>query len=100
MASTGAVLLPVEPATSAPVKRLALLGNPNTGKTTLFNALCGTRAKTSNFPGTTTAMRAGRLMLEPGAAVDVVDLPGIYDLHGRAPESRVVAGVLEAEGRD
>ena len=69
MASTGAVLLPDEPATSAPVKRLALLGNPNTGKTTLFNALCGTRAKTSNFPGTTTAaIASGKLAPQRNAA--------------------------------
>ena len=42
---------------------VALLGNPNTGKTTLFNRLCGARAKTSNFPGTTTAMRLGRTVI-------------------------------------
>ncbi len=96
MASTGAVLLPVEPATSAPVKRLALLGNPNTGKTTLFNALCGTRAKTSNFPGTTTAMRSGRMPM-PGdqPEINVVDLPGLYDLHNTSPESVIVRRVLE-----
>ena len=45
--------------------RIALIGNPNTGKTTLFNRLCGARAKTSNFPGTTTASRVGRAAL-PG----------------------------------
>ena len=54
-----AVLSPVAGpyATAAPVQRVALIGNPNTGKTTLFNALCGARAKTSNFPGTTTSAR-------------------------------------------
>ena len=45
---------------AAAVRRIALIGNPNTGKTTLFNALCGARAKTSNFPGTTTSVRTGR----------------------------------------
>ncbi len=49
----------VRPAAAAAVRRVALIGNPNTGKTTLFNALCGARAKTSNFPGTTTAVRTG-----------------------------------------
>jgi ferrous iron transport protein B len=48
--------------------RIALVGNPNTGKTTLFNRLRGARAKTSNFPGTTTAARIGRATLANGAA--------------------------------
>ncbi len=56
-----------------------LVGNPNTGKTTLFNQLCGARAKTSNFPGTTTALRMGTLRL-PEAQVELLDMPGIYDL--------------------
>ncbi len=75
---------------------VALLGNPNTGKTTLFNRLCGARAKTSNFPGTTTAMRAGRTHVgaEP---MDVVDLPGLYTLHGDSPEATIVRGVLRGD---
>ena len=44
--------------------RIALLGNPNTGKTTLFNQLCGLRARTANFPGTTTNARFGSWNLE------------------------------------
>jgi len=72
---------------------IALLGNPNTGKTTLFNRLCGTRAKTSNFPGTTTAVRLGHCAI--GAhAISVMDLPGIYSLDGPTPESAIVRGVL------
>ncbi len=79
---------------------VALLGNPNTGKTTLFNRLCGARAKTSNFPGTTTAMRVGRSQV--GAeAIEVIDLPGLYSLQGESPEATIVRGVLrgDAEGR-
>lgn len=72
---------------------VALLGNPNTGKTTLFNRLCGARAKTSNFPGTTTAMRVGRMMLD-GRSLDVIDLPGLYSLSGESPESTIVRRVL------
>ena len=81
--------------------RLALVGNPNTGKTTLFNRLCGTRAKTSNFPGTTTAARIGRATL-PGmrsvVEADVVDLPGIYRLSLETPESSICRDVLMGEG--
>ena len=75
------------------VLRVALFGNPNTGKTTVFNRLCGVRSKTSNFPGTTTAMRTGRADLGSGPA-DVVDLPGIYDLRLDSPESHIVRAVL------
>src|SRR5689334_1761776 len=76
--------------------RIALIGNPNTGKTTLFNRLCGARAKTANFPGTTTAARVGRMVL--GRAVELVDLPGLYALSLDAPESRVCRSVLLGEG--
>ncbi|HEY0873327.1 MAG TPA: ferrous iron transporter B [Vicinamibacterales bacterium] len=73
--------------------RIALLGNPNTGKTTLFNALCGARAKTSNFPGTTTGVRTGRADLD-GIRAEVVDLPGVYDLRYGSPEVRIAQDVL------
>ena len=79
--------------------RLALLGNPNTGKTTLFNALCGLRAKASNYPGTTTTIRVGTAVRDNGPRVDIVDLPGLYDIHTDTPESRIVADVLRPEGR-
>ena len=49
--------------------RVALVGNPNTGKTTLFNELCGMRARTSNYPGTTTAIRVGIGVLVGGTGV-------------------------------
>lgn len=72
---------------------VALLGNPNTGKTTLFNRLCGARAKTSNFPGTTTARRVGQMRLGE-SAIDVIDLPGLYSLQGDSPEAGIVREVL------
>jgi ferrous iron transport protein B len=75
---------------------VALLGNPNTGKTTLFNRLCGARAKTSNFPGTTTAMRVGRSQLVD-RAIDVIDLPGLYSLQGSSPEASIVREVLRGQ---
>ena len=55
---------------------LALVGNPNAGKTTLFNALTGLRAKTANFPGTTVERKVGRLHLDHKQIV-VIDLPGL-----------------------
>jgi ferrous iron transport protein B len=79
----------------APVRRIALIGNPNTGKTTLFNALCGVRAKTSNFPGTTTAVRTGHAEVPGRDPLDVLDLPGVYDLEIDVPESRIAAALLD-----
>jgi ferrous iron transport protein B len=79
------------PATST--RRIALLGNPNTGKTTLFNQLCGLRAKTSNYPGTTTAIRLGTLV-DRHQRREFVDLPGVYDLQTQTPESEVALKVL------
>jgi ferrous iron transport protein B len=73
--------------------RVVLAGNPNTGKTTLFNALCGARAKTSNFPGTTTSTRTGRTDLS-GLSVEVLDIPGIYELHLDSTESRIARDLL------
>ena len=82
-------------------RRILLVGNPNTGKTTLFNRFCGMRAKTANFPGTTTDVRRGRTILpplEPGAApevIELVDLPGVYSLDLDVPESKVARTALQ-----
>lgn len=81
-------------ASTARAHRIALIGNPNTGKTTLFNALCGARAKTSNFPGTTTAVRTGHHD-ENGTTIEVLDLPGVYDLDLDVPESAIASDVLD-----
>lgn len=87
--------------------RIALIGNPNTGKTTIFNRLCGARAKTSNFPGTTTSSRVGKAAIAPPDAaraqteprmVEVVDLPGLYRLDLDIPESNICRSVLLGEG--
>jgi ferrous iron transport protein B len=76
------------------VTRIALIGNPNTGKTTVFNRLCGARAKTANYPGTTAAMRIGRFQLDAGRAVDLVDLPGLYQLRADAVEAVEIRDLL------
>ncbi len=74
--------------------RVALLGNPNTGKTTLFNRLCGARAKTANFPGVTVEHRSGTAA-GPDGPVEVVDLPGTYSLALELPESRLCRDCLD-----
>jgi ferrous iron transport protein B len=79
--------------------RVLLIGNPNTGKTTIFNRLCGTRARTSNFPGTTTATRTGRAELGPSRGIEVIDIPGVYELHLDAPEARIARELLQGNGR-
>jgi ferrous iron transport protein B len=86
------------PASAAPPACFALLGNPNTGKTTLFNRLCGIRAKTANFPGSTVEARIGRATLDDHA-IRVVDLPGLYGLNLDRPESRTCREYLHAEIR-
>ncbi len=88
---------PVFPA-RATVPRIALIGNPNTGKTTVFNRLCGTRAKTSNFPGTTTTARVGRAIVGEDLLAEVVDLPGLYQLSLDVPEAQIARDVLEGAG--
>jgi ferrous iron transport protein B len=94
-----AVAIPEQAARSrSRLDRVALIGNPNTGKTTTFNRLCGARAKTSNFPGTTTATRLGRSEISPHRAVEIIDLPGVYELHFDAPESLIARAVLEGDG--
>jgi ferrous iron transport protein B len=74
--------------------RAALLGQPNTGKTTLFNRLCGSRARTANIPGTTVESRVGVASTTHGA-VEIMDLPGIYGLSLEVPESRLCRDCLE-----
>ncbi|HEX4912990.1 MAG TPA: ferrous iron transporter B [Vicinamibacterales bacterium] len=73
--------------------RVALLGNPNTGKTTLFNHLCGLRTKTSNFPGTTTAIRRG-FAVDHDRRLEICDLPGLYELQSNSPEAAVALKAL------
>ncbi len=78
---------------------IALVGNPNTGKTTLFNLLTGLRAKTANFPGTTLERRLGSLVLG-GRRVEIEDLPGLYGLSAGSSEEKVARdALLGAAGR-
>jgi ferrous iron transport protein B len=76
--------------------RLGLIGAPNSGKTTLFNALTGLRAKVANYPGVTVERREARMLLGARAAV-VIDLPGTYSLEPLSPDEAVVTRVLDGE---
>lgn len=79
--------------------RLALVGQPNCGKSTLFNQVAGSQAQTGNFPGTTVSVTEGRLRLQ-GEIVDLADLPGTYTLAGTNPAEQVVLPCLTSSGVD
>jgi len=77
---------------------IALAGNPNSGKTTIFNALTGLRQKVANYPGVTVEKKTGRCKLNGGVNggtwVDLIDLPGTYSLISRSPDETVAMEVL------
>ncbi|MET0239314.1 MAG: ferrous iron transporter B [Sphingobium sp.] len=73
---------------------VALVGNPNAGKSALFNALTGARQKLGNYPGVTVERKVGRLALDDGAIVDLVDLPGTYSLDPTSPDEEVTRNVI------
>lgn len=76
------------------MKRIALLGMPNTGKSTLFNRISGASARVGNWPGITVDLMSAKILLG-GHIVELVDLPGIYDLHGFSDDEQVVRHFLE-----
>jgi ferrous iron transport protein B len=77
-----------------PVPLVALVGNPNAGKSALFNALTGARQKVGNYPGVTVERKSGRLVLDDGRPVELVDLPGTYSLDPASPDERVTRDVV------
>ena len=79
---------------------VALLGNPNCGKTALFNLLTGSRQKVANYSGVTVERKEGRLALGSGKNIRILDLPGAYSLYPRSLDERVTCNVLlgRAEG--
>jgi ferrous iron transport protein B len=72
---------------------IALLGNPNTGKTTLFNALAGMRQRVGNYPGVTVETKKGQ-MTQAGCTFDLIDLPGTYSLAARSPDEMVAVDLI------
>ncbi len=90
--SQAVLAAPVNKTKKSPV--LALVGNPNTGKTTVFNALCGARQKVGNYPGVTVEKKSGTIKLDSGT-VELVDLPGLYSLNPLSPDEQVATdGIL------
>ena len=79
---------------------VALAGNPNSGKTTVFNALTGLRQKVANYPGVTVEKKVGRCKLPGGGWCDVIDLPGTYSLISRSPDETVAMEVLRGIRKD
>jgi len=94
---------PQPPGASAPVAGspplVLLVGNPNTGKTTLFNRLTGQNARIGNYPGVTVERRSGSSRLDGNRLVEVVDLPGTYSLSARSAEEQIALWAVLGQGQ-
>jgi len=80
-----------------PRRWVAVVGNPNAGKSTLFNALTGLRQRVANYPGVTVEKRTGTAFTLHGEAVELIDLPGLYSLTPRSPDEEIARNVLRGE---
>ncbi len=78
---------------------VALVGNPNCGKTALFNRLTGSHQKVANYAGVTVERKEGRLLSAAGKTLRLLDLPGTYSLHPRSPDERITCDVLAGRAR-
>lgn len=76
------------------LETVALAGNPNAGKTTLFNALCGTAEKVGNYSGVTVSVKQGEFYTPNGRKLELIDLPGCYSLEGGSPDQQIARDVL------
>src|SRR3712207_216603 len=100
MEAVEAGIRPAPPAPSPAAARgggvlhVALVGNPNTGKSTLFNALTGMRQRVGNYSGVTVERVEGRYQGADGRIVTVLDLPGTYSLSASSPDEEIALGVL------
>jgi ferrous iron transport protein B len=75
------------------IRTIALIGNPNCGKTTLFNELTGLRQKVGNYPGVTVEKKEGKILID-NEEITVLDLPGTYSLSANSPDEKVVTDIL------
>jgi ferrous iron transport protein B len=80
---------------TGPLRSVALVGNPNCGKTALFNLLTGARQKVANYAGVTVERKIGQARLPDGRSVAVIDLPGTYSLQPASPDEQVTLEVIE-----
>jgi ferrous iron transport protein B len=76
------------------LEKIALVGNPNSGKSSLFNQLTGLNQKIGNFPGVTVEKKSGTFKLPDGRSVELIDFPGIYSIYPRSLDERIVSEVL------
>jgi len=79
---------------------VAIVGSPNSGKSSLFNRLTGLRQKVANYPGVTVEKRSGECTLPSGSRVELLDLPGTYSLAPRSPDERIVREILDGRHAD
>ncbi len=98
----GCSVATLPPPPSIPTRRhiVAIVGPPNSGKSTLFNRLTGLRQKVANFPGVTVEHRMGKVKVEGGREVFAIDLPGVYSLEPRTEDERVTHDVLLGQMKD
>ncbi len=89
-----APVLPAHPPGEVYAKSYAVVGNPNCGKTTLFNGLTGMRQKVGNYPGVTVEKKSGQFIGQHGERIELLDLPGSYSLSAHAPDERITRDVL------
>lgn len=94
---TEAVAAPRQSTTPTRLQTVALVGPPNSGKSTLFNRLTGLRQKVANFPGVTVEQHVGRAKLQGSHEVALIDLPGVYSLRPRSEDEKVTHDVLTGE---
>jgi ferrous iron transport protein B len=81
------------------VTAIALIGNPNSGKSSLFNLLAGTRQKVGNYPGVTVDVKSAKIKLENGESVALLDMPGLYSMYPTGREERLVVDALLGAGK-
>jgi len=79
-------------------RRIALIGNPNTGKTSLFNTLTGMRQRVGNYSGVTVEEKTGTWILPMGQTIELIDLPGTYSLSASSLDERVAVDVITGHG--
>ena len=94
MSTLPAHIAAAAPSSSGRMPTYAVVGNPNCGKSTLFNALTGLKQKVGNYPGVTVEKKVGTTYSQHGQPITVIDLPGAYSLAARSPDEAVTRDVL------